>query len=497
MNREIVGINRQSRRRMKELGFTLEPRMRAAMSNGNLNWCKVHRADLTAMQQAKREEYDQKSAEWFGERPPANQSPRLLRDQMDEAIRYRLAQYAFVLAEVILSSGFATKTLNAGFWTAASIGGLLALVAAAVGSALACLWVCHAATKQPLKQKQRVARSLFALGSLWLLVLVMALTVVRTFEGPIGLYLFWAAITAITILSPVCGGLCGVGADLLCWSGRICRDLDAIRRVSRQVELLAAASERGLPPPSGVERTLRPAAAVLLLILIGGSTCRAADIPVHIYVDVSPSARAGDVTQVLKSFAGELSRYEGPDALAVSVIPFYQDAFMATSFVDVRVAGSAAHACLVVPNELVMISKHYANEQRQQCDKVHSDARRLAETSRSAEISKMNAAIDRIAELKLPGRCTAVNALIKRASHERPGGISVVVSDMEDTCPSQDTGVIRPENQTFLVPVGSRQHSIEEGFNGIQERFNRTIPWVQVIEPYRLGVVIDAIFHRK
>jgi len=53
----------------------------------------------------------------------------------------------------------------------------------------------------------------------------------------------------------------------------------------------------------------------------------------------------------------------------------------------------------------------------------------------------------------------------------------------------------RAENQLFIIPVGSRQHPIETGFDGIQSRFARTMPWAQVIESFRLEIIIDAITH--
>jgi hypothetical protein len=96
----------------------------------------------------------------------------------------------------------------------------------------------------------------------------------------------------------------------------------------------------------------------------------------------------------------------------------------------------------------------------------------------------------------LPGHCTAVNAIVRRAGRERPNGVSIVVSDMENTCASRETPPnLQAENPTFVIPVGSREHPIEEGFDGIQARFARTMPWVQVTESYRLDVVINVIAH--
>ena len=49
--------------------------------------------------------------------------------------------------------------------------------------------------------------------------------------------------------------------------------------------------------------------------------------------------------------------------------------------------------------------------------------------------------------------------------------------------------------QSAADEVKSRLHSIEEGFDAIQERFARTMPWIQVIESFRMDAILNAISH--
>src|ERR1017187_5372437 len=205
------------------------------------------------------------------------------------------------------------------------------------------------------------------------------------------------------------------------------------------------------------------------------SISRAADLPVYLYPDVSPSARAGEVIHILKNFSNRLSNYEGTDTLVVSVIPFFEDSFMATPTEMVSIPGDRPAACPMAgpDNEIAKLSRSYAETARRdaarQCDEFRAKARREAALQRSAEIAKLTEAIDRLSGLKLPGRCTAVNAMIRRAVRESPNGISIVVSDLENSCASQGLPTnLQRENQIFLIPVSSQQHPIEEGFDSIR-----------------------------
>jgi hypothetical protein len=495
MREEFMQIRKECRRRQKELNYTVEPRARAAVGADNLDWCRLHAAEVAAFERAELEEYRSTHARWFGVAPGEDQVARELHHQTREGRRYGIGQYGCLLAEIISGASLAAITLNAAIVLSTIVGFALALLAASIASAVVSRWVGHGAEVQPAKQMHRVTRGLLVLGGSWLLVFVTALTVVRSPDGAIGASIFWVSVALITLLSPVCTGLCHVAAELLSWSGRISRSLAAIRSLLRELELLALGSERSVAPSFPI-RGSKAGAAGLVLMLLGGVTCRAADVPVYIYVDVSPSARAGDVTQLLKNLARKLSGYEGADALAISIIPFYENAYMATSFVDVKIAGNRARDCPVTTSELVSISRNYADAQRRQCDQFRAQTRRETEVGRSTEISKLSAAIDRLAELRLPGRCTAVNALIRRAVRERPNGISIIVSDMENSCVSREPPAdLRTENQTFLVPVGSRQHPIEESFDSIQARFSHSMPLVQVLESFRLAVIMNAIGH--
>ena len=167
------------------------------------------------------------------------------------------------------------------------------------------------------------------------------------------------ATTAVTLLSPLCSGLCGYAADLLHWSKRLCAGMRWIRSLAREIDHLLATSERSIPPgpgagapPNPVSRVLKaigpPAAAAILVVAMflgAPAVGRAADMPIYLYTDVSPSARGGDVIRVLGSFAGRLSNYDGENILVITLIPFYEDAFMAVPTVRVSIPGNRRGPC--------------------------------------------------------------------------------------------------------------------------------------------------------
>jgi hypothetical protein len=411
-----------------------------------------------------------------------------------------------LLVEVICAGGLAALSFNFRTLISVIIGCVLAVLMAAAAAAVVSMWVHDNAATKPTKQLQRITRALVGFGGLWLVACASALAILRTQHSSAGALLFWAIMTLLTLVSPICSSLCGHAADLLFWSRQLCRELRSIRSVSRDLDLLGACCERTIrpgpgagPEPTPVSRVLKVSGAVALVtaILCGAPTmCRAAALPVYIYADLSPSARAADVTQVLNDLAQRLSNYEGGDALVISVTPFYENGFMAAPFVEVKIPGKSPYACPLPVTEVAGISKGFATARTQQCEELRAEADREATRRRSLEIAKLTAAIDNLSALRLPGHCTAVNAIVRRAGRERPNGVSIVVSDMENSCASRDLPRdLQAENQTFVIPVGSRGHPIEEGFDGIQARFARTMPWVQVIELYRLEVVMNSIAH--
>jgi hypothetical protein len=467
------------------------------MAAGNGDWCRLHACESAVTETALLEEYRITYSQWFADAPGDGFAAQELHDQAREAFCYRIGRCAFLLFEVICGAGLAAITLNGGVLLSTILGCALALLVAGAASAVVSRWVRHDAAQQPAKQMHRIMQGLLVLGGLWLIASVTALTILRSPDAAIGASLFGVTMALLTLLSPLCSGVCGVAADVLSWSGRICRDLVATRSLSRELELLKLSGERG-HTLSVVGRVIKTGAAGVVATLLCGATCRAAELPVYVYVDVSPSARAGDVTQLLKNFARGLSVYEGPDGLTVSVIPFYENAYMATSLAEVTKPGNRTRDCPVTNTEIVTISKSYAAVQQRRCDQLRVVARQGAAKTRSAEISRLSAAIDRLSELKLPGRCTAVNAIIKRAARERPNGVSIVIGDMVNSCAGPAAGAdFQQENQIFVIPVGSRQQSIEQSFDSIQGRFASALPWVQVIESFRLEVVMVLLARRE
>jgi hypothetical protein len=127
---------------------------------------------------------------------------------------------------------------------------------------------------------------------------------------------------------------------------------------------------------------------------------------------------------------------------------------------------------------------------------LRTQTRREDNARRSAEIAKLTAAIDQLVGVNLIGHCTAVNSMIRCAVRETPNGVSIVVSDVENTCAAQALPTnLQSGNRVFIVPVGSKQHPIEAGFDILQARIARTMPWICVIEPFRLADIIEFFAH--
>jgi hypothetical protein len=393
---------------------------------------------------------------------------------------------------------------------------VIAFLLGAACSAMATRWVRHNSATQPTKQLERVTRGLIVLGLPWLISCVATLAVLRNQETSIGDSVLFVSTTLVTLLSPLCTGLCAYATDLLFWSKRLCADMRWIRSLARDLDHLRTTSEHSIPPnpgvpPKPVSHVLKSiathaAAIVLMVALLFGApaTGKAADMPVYLFPDVSPSARSGDVIRVLKAFSVSLASYDGESTLVVSLVPFYEDAFMAVSTVRVIIPGNRHISCASAEprSEIARLSKTYAETARREaarkCDELRAQAWREDGARRAAEVAKLLTAIDQLASMNMPGHCTAVNAMIRRAVRQIPNGVSIVVSDLQNSCAAQPLPAdLQPENRVFIVPVGSQQHPIEASFDAIQSKFARTMASINVIEPFRMEVIIDTIAHRE
>jgi hypothetical protein len=513
MNNELYSIQKECKKRQKELSHTIDSHARAAAAIDNRGWCELHIPELLLNYSSKRDEYWRQYKLWFGH-APENQTEREIDDQAREARFYAAGRVAFLLVETIAAAVLAAIFFNAPQAVAILIGVGLALLLGAASAAVVARWVRHDAALQPTKQMERITRGLLFLGVPWLVACVTALAVLRSQGVGIGALLFLAMTTLVTLLAPLCSGLCGYAADLLVWSKRLCAELRWVRSLARELDHLLTTSTRSIPPgsdgsgPPLASRSLKAIAApmttamVMIMLLGMPVTGRAEDLPVYLYPDVSPSARAGDVIQILKIFTSRFSTYSGADDLLVSLVPFYEDAFMATTTLQVRIPGSRPTACPATDqeSEVGRLSRVYAEAAKRdaarRCEELRAQARRVHSANQATEISKLNAAIDRLTSLKLPGHCTAVNAMIQRAIHETPRGVAVLISDLENTCISASASTnVRPENQMFVIPVGSRQHPVEEWFGIVQARYARAMPSIRVVESFRLDGVIECISH--
>ena len=256
---------------------------------------------------------------------------------------------------------------------AVAIGVVIALLLGAAAAAVVTRWVRDEAAGQPSKQLARITRALLVMGLTWLVACVAALSVLRSQGTGVGDVLFFLSTTAVTLLSPLCSGLCGYAADLLFWSKRLCAVLRWIRALARDLDHLLTTSERSIPPGPGaggppaapVNRVLKaitsPVAAMVLVAALVGLPVvgRAADLPIYLYPDVSPSARSGDVVHVLKGFTSRLADYDGEDVLIVTLVPFYEDAFMAVATARVAIPGNRIIPCPIAkaPSEIERLSK--------------------------------------------------------------------------------------------------------------------------------------------
>jgi hypothetical protein len=147
---------------------------------------------------------------------------------------------------------------------------------------------------------------------------------------------------------------------------------------------------------------------------------------------------------------------------------------------------------------MARLSKTYAASAKKdadaQCAAVREQTRSATHRKRDAEIAKLNTAIDHLGHVTIGGRCTAVNAMIRRAATEAPAGISILISDLENDCPPYTLAVATaPGNRVFIVPVGSHTRPIEEWFDSAQARFAQRLPGVRLLESFNLDVVFQFI----
>ena len=256
MNNELIAIQKECGRRQKELAHTIDARAREAAAIDNRGWCNLHVPELALPLQEQSDEYWRLYKLWFGALPE-NPTEREIDDQIREARLYKFGQFAFLLVETIAAAVLAAIFFNAPRIIAMMIGVIIAFLLGAAASAGMTRWVRNEAAGQPTKQMERITRGLLVLGLPWLVSSVTALAVLRNQETVIGGFLFFVSTTAITLLSPLCSGLCAYAADLLFWSKRLCADMRWIRSLARELDHLLTTSARSIPP-SPAARALPP-----------------------------------------------------------------------------------------------------------------------------------------------------------------------------------------------------------------------------------------------
>jgi len=497
----------------RNLDATHDVTARGRLAAEIANWCDLNMREVQLAYHGKSDEYWRTYGLWFGEYP-ANATEREIEDQVREARFYSFGRLAFLLVESLAAAVLAVMFFNAPWPLGAAIGVMLALLLGAAAASGVARWIRHEAAMQPAKQLARVSRGFLWFVIPWLVAVVAALAILRSDASRLGATLFLVMTTAVTLLSPPCSGLCAYAADLLFWSKRLCTDLRWLRALGRRIHRLSSVCTRCLNPatPKVVkteDRTLRliKSAAPTLVIaatVAGVLGCapeiRAAEVPVYVYPDVSPSVRTAEVHHVLKELSLRLEQYEGANPLAISVIPFYEDVYSAVPLIRIRIPSTASPACdgPVPQTEIGRLSKTYASSAKREadakCDAARDAALAAAHRQRDAEIAKFNAAIDHLGDLRIIGRCTAVNAMIRRAAAETPAGISILISDLENDCPPYTLTVpSEPGNRLFVIPVGSRTRPVEQWFDSAQARFAQRMPAARLVEPFNLDVVFRVI----
>jgi hypothetical protein len=480
-------IKTECRRRELEVMHTMDPEARKQVSIANRLWAKINAVEFLRDETGLRETYQKTYRSWFGDKQYQTETP------IEDQTRWGRAGQVGMLGSGVLEIGFAGMLAKDFFRAPAVvafvIGMVIAILATAVCAPIAAFWVSHNTHNQPLKEKARVKAAVTVLGIVWLVAVAVMLAVFRSEPSSGGDVLFLMATTILTVISPLLCGICKYAASLFLWSERVCLELRKVRLVLRQLQHLLELSTLNLPPGSPGPKGIGPSLGVLLLILmICVSPARATGLPVYVFADVSPSARAADVAQVFESLSVQLANYHGANPLVISVVPFFENAYFTTAAVKVTLTSGSVADCPKA-TELVGVSRTYHEAYANKCA---ADATR----ARLAEISKLTKAVNEFP--KLAGHCTAVNASIKRAASEAPHGVSIVISDMDNSCPSSPALPInlKADNRVYLVPVGSQKHSLEERLEAIKAEFTRLL-WVQVVEPYRLNTIIDALSERS
>jgi hypothetical protein len=280
MNEQLNGTKKDLGTRTREMRHTIDPTKRRALALENFDWCSLRLPDVDSALDSKRAEYWRHNSMWFGAQPEGL-IEREIDDQVREARHYRVGSFAFQLVECVAAAILAAIYFQAPLLLALSIGITLAFLLGGAAGAVVTRWVRHDAALQPTKQLERVTRGLLVLGIPWLMASVMALSILRSAGSTVGTSLFFAATTAVTLLSPLCSGLCTCAFDLLSWSRRVCADIRWIRGLDRDLKHLLLISKRsvgGLKDESGISeatrRALGPVSAAVLAIatLVGGAS---------------------------------------------------------------------------------------------------------------------------------------------------------------------------------------------------------------------------------
>ena len=506
MNRELHRMNAECSKQQRNIDATRDPQVRVTIATESANWCQHNMGVIQIAYQGTVDGYWRLYRMWFGQ-PPVNATEHEIDDQVREARHYSFGRIAFLAVESLAAAILAIMFFAAPPVIGAVIGIGLALLLGAAAAAGGTRWIRHDAAMQPDKQLERVSRGLLWCGIPWLISVVAALSVLRSEASSWGSALFLGMTTAVTLLSPLCSGLCTYAADLLFWSSRLCTNLRWLRALEGRVKKLGNVSQRSLPPaPSNIvthDRQLLLKSAMpfaIMAAIMWASNLHAADLPVYVYTDISPSIRFVEVSNVLKDLSLRLEQYEGPNTLVVTLVPFYSDAYSAPSIVRIRVTPAANPKCdeTVALTELARISKTYVEAAKKtasaKCEVGRNQTRIEALKQRKDEISKLNAAIQRLAEMKLGGHCTAVNAMLRRASQETPAGFSILISDLENNCPPLTLPASMPSrNRLFIIAVGSRTRPVEQWFDSAQSHFARIMPSARLLESFNLDNIFQAI----
>jgi hypothetical protein len=491
----IMTIGGEAERLMRDLTINKEPSLKVAKAQAVLDWIESAQAHLESQALGLLQEYGRHCRLHFGGALQGDVE-REIADQTAEATRSKWAAVAFYMVELLASAMFFIVFIQGSIVLRLAAGASIAVL---VGMAVTYLVIRHVrrdAEDQPDSMKARISWGLMVFGPPWLASVVGVLLVPRFGVNSAANWLFPVLTGIVTLLSPVLAAFCTAAQDVFGWSGTIVRKIDAVHRVGRRMHQLEQAARR-VVQANKVDFTKGIVLPMILFFLL---VCRGNAADLRLLVDVSPSVNRVQLVRTMDIFIDLLAANPTKRGIAIRVIPFFDNPWTAPEIAMVRLPPVATFECGLAPaNELALISKAYAAaaslERESGCKASRERAEQKNAAERTSAIENMRIATRSLESLRFAGRCTAFYDAIRRATNQIPPAVGVIFSDATETCGHEGQPILAGGGRVFVVPVSSTSAGgrVSELFEDARKRLRATAAFVRVLEPYRMGEILEAL----